>query len=103
MSENVTILPDQSVAQLTAGQLEALITTVVRRVVREELRRDYYVDEHGIKILYVAEEAAPSYLAELQEDYEAIQKGEVQLSDNRRIIIDDIAQHDAAYDRIHKM
>lgn len=77
MSENVTILPDQPVAQLTASQLEALITAIVRRVVREELRRDYYVDEHGVKVLYAAEEAAPAYLAELQEDHEAIQEVEL--------------------------
>ncbi len=78
MSENANILPDQPVVQLTAGQLETLITTVVRRVVREELH-DYYVNEHGVKVLYTAEEATPTYLAELQEDYEAIQKGEVEL------------------------
>jgi len=78
VSENANILPDQPVVQLTAGQLETLITTVVRRVVREELH-DYYVNEHGVKVLYTAEEATPTYLAELQEDYEAIQKGEVEL------------------------
>jgi len=44
MSENAAVSPDQPVAQLTACQLETLITTVVRRVVREELCRDYYVD-----------------------------------------------------------
>jgi tRNA A37 threonylcarbamoyladenosine dehydratase len=75
MSENVAILPDQPVAQLTAQQLESLVAAVVRRVVREELRRDYYVDERGVKVLYAAEEAAPAYLAELQEDYKAIQSG----------------------------
>ena len=79
MRENVIVSPDQSVAQLTANQLETLITTVVRRVVREELRRDYYVDEHGVKVLYAAEEAAPACLAELREDYETIQSGEAEL------------------------
>jgi len=61
VSKTVTVLPDQPVAQLTASQLETLITAVVRRVVREELRRDYYVDERGVKVLYAAEEATPSY------------------------------------------
>ena len=108
MGENTNILPDQPVAQLTASQLETLITTVVRRVVREELR-DYYVNEHGIKVLYAAEEAAPAYLTALQEDYEAIQKGEVELVSgeldvaNQRVIIDDIAQHDTAYGRINRL
>lgn len=59
MNDKVTMLPDQPVAQLTVSQLEMLVTAIVRRVVREELRR--------------------------------------------RIIIDDIAQHDAAYDRINKL
>ena len=86
MSENTTVLPDQPIAQLTARQLEALITTAVRRVVREELCRDYYVDENGIKVLYAADEAAPSYLAELQEDYEAIQRDEVEMSDSEEVV-----------------
>ena len=85
MSENATVLPDQPVAQLTACQLEALIAAVVRRVVREELCHDYYVDEHGVKMLYAADEAAPSYLAELQEDYEAIQRDEVELSGSEEV------------------
>ena len=86
MSENTTVLPDQPIAQLTAQQLEAMITAVVRRVVREELCRDYYVDERGVKVLYAADEAAPSYLAELQEDYEAIQRDEVELSDSEEVM-----------------
>lgn len=52
-------------------------------VVTDEQRlchfRDYYVNEHGVKVLYAAEEADPTYLAELQADYEAIQRGEVEL------------------------
>lgn len=86
MSKNIVVLPDQPVAQLTASQLEALITAVVRRVVREELHRDYYVDEHGVKVLYAAEEVAPTYLAELQEDYEAIQRDEVELSSSEEVV-----------------
>lgn len=86
MSKNITVLPDQPVAQLTASQLEALITTVVRRVVREELRCDYYVDEHGVKVLYAAEEAEPAYLAELREDGGAIQRGEMELSSSEEVM-----------------
>jgi hypothetical protein len=87
MSENATVSPDQTVVQLTVCQLEALITAVVRRVVREELCRDYYVDEHGVKVLYAADQATPAYLAELQEDFEAIQRDEVELSS-----IEEVAQ-----------
>ena len=86
MSEKASVLSDQPVAQLTARQLEALITAVVRQVVREELCRDYYVDERGVKVLYAADEAAPSYLAELQEDYKAIQRDEVELSDSEEVV-----------------
>ena len=86
MSENIIVMPDQPVAQLTASQLGALITAIVRRVVREELRRDYYVDEHGVKVLYAADEAAPIYLAELQEDHEAIQRDEVELSSSEEVV-----------------
>jgi hypothetical protein len=85
MSENTTVLPDQPIAQLTAQQLEAMITAVVRRVVREELCRDYYVDEHGVKVLYKAEEAVPSYLAELEKDFEAIQQDEAELSSSEEV------------------
>ena len=76
MSENVIALPNRPIAQLTVSQLGALITAIVRRVVREEFRRDYYVDDHGVKVLYAADEAAPTYLAELRADYEAIQRGD---------------------------
>jgi len=86
VSGKVTVSPDQQVAQLSASQLEALITSVVRRVVREELCRDYYIDEHGVKVLYAAAEAAPTYLAELQEDHEAIQRGEVELSSGEEVV-----------------
>ena len=79
MNENVTLLPDQPVAQLTVSQLKALIAAAVQDAVRQEFHRDYYVNEQGIKVLYAAEEAAPAYLAELQQDYEAIQKKEVEL------------------------
>jgi hypothetical protein len=86
MSESVTILPDQPVAQLTARQLESLVAAVVRRVVREELDRGYYVNEQGIKVLYAAEEAATAYLAELQEDYSAIQREEAELSSGEEVV-----------------
>ncbi|MBL7062692.1 MAG: hypothetical protein ISS49_00605 [Anaerolineae bacterium] len=76
MSENVIALPNRPIAQLTVSQLGALITAIVRRVVREEFRRDYYVDDHDVKVLYAADEAAPTYLAELRADYEAIQRGD---------------------------
>ncbi|MBU0493395.1 MAG: hypothetical protein KKA73_04180 [Chloroflexi bacterium] len=86
MSKPAVVSPDQPVAQLTASQLEALIAAIVRRVMREEFDRDYYVNEHGVRVLYAAEEAAPAYLAELQEDYAAIEQGNVQLSTGEEIV-----------------
>ncbi len=44
------------------------------------------MDEHGVKVLYTAEEAAPTYLAELQEDYKAIQRDEVELSSSEEVV-----------------
>lgn len=85
MSENRIVSLDQPVAQLTASQLGALITSIVRRVVREELDRDY-VNERGVRVLYAAEEADPTYLAELQEDYKAIQRGEIELSSSEEVM-----------------
>ena len=67
MSENANVLPDQPIAQITVGQLESLIAAIVRRVVREELHRDHYVDEHGVKVSYAVEETAPAYLVGLME------------------------------------
>jgi len=48
--------------------------------------RDYYVDDHGVKVLYAADEAAPTYLAELRADYEAIQRGEVELVSSEDVV-----------------
>ena len=86
MSENIIVSPNQQIAQLTVSQLGALITAIVRRVVREEFHRDYYVNDHGVKVLYAADEAAPTYLAELRADYEAIQRGEVELVSSEDVI-----------------
>ncbi len=86
MSRIATASPDQPIVQLTTSQLEMLIAAIVRRVVREELARDYYVNEHGIRVLYAAEEAAPAYLAELQEDYEAIRAGEMELTSAEEVV-----------------
>ncbi|MBN1888775.1 MAG: hypothetical protein JW850_12340 [Thermoflexales bacterium] len=84
MSENRSVFPDQPVAQLTVRQLQALITVAVRQAVQEEL--GYYVNEQGIKIRYTAEEAAPDYLAELQQDYEALQAGGLDLASSEVVL-----------------
>jgi hypothetical protein len=57
------------IGQMTRTDLEQLIATVVRRVVREELQNASYIRSDGIQVRVVAEEASPDYLAELQADY----------------------------------
>jgi hypothetical protein len=69
--------PDQSIDALTVGDLQAMIAEIVRKVIREEISKDYYINEDGIKVLYEEEDIAPRYLAQLNRDYEAIQSGEV--------------------------
>jgi hypothetical protein len=70
---------NQPIDALTVGDLQAMITEIVRRAVREEISRDYYVNEDGIKVLYEEEDIAPEYLAQLNRDYEDIESGEVEL------------------------
>lgn len=78
--------PDLPISQLTIGQLEAIISTIVRRVVREELSQSYYVNEDGLKVLSVAEEIAPTYLAQLEEDYAAIQEDKTELVSGEAVL-----------------
>ena len=74
------------ISQMTRTDLEQLIATVVRRVVREELQNASYIRSDGIRVRYVAEEATPDYLAELQADYQAIQNGQVELADEETVL-----------------
>jgi len=76
MAKTAAIALDQPLSNLTVGELKQLIADVVREVIREEL---YYVNEEGFKVLIEEEEAAPEYLAQLNEDYEKILKGEMEL------------------------
>ncbi len=66
MSENVTVSLDQT----------------------EEFHCDYYVNEHGIKMLYRAEEVDSTYLAELREDCKAILGGEVELVSSDKVMLE---------------
>ncbi len=86
MNEIEALSSDQSIAQLTVGQLRALIAATVQDAVRQEFHRDYYVNEQGVKVLYTADQAAPAYLAELQQDYEAIPKNQVALAPGEQVL-----------------
>jgi len=79
MTKPTTLPLDQPIDTLTIGDLQAMITEIVRKVVREEISKDYYINEDGIKVLYEEEDIAPEYLAQLNKDYEDIQSGEMKL------------------------
>ncbi len=80
---DTTTLP---VSQMTRADLEQLLTTVVRRVVREEMQRASYVRRDGIRVRYVEEEASPDYVAELHADYQALQAGQTTLVDEEAVL-----------------
>ncbi|MBI5651928.1 MAG: hypothetical protein HZC40_16050 [Chloroflexi bacterium] len=52
-----------------------MIAKVVRRVMREERKRDYYIRADGIKVLYAEEDIDPDYLKELNAEANAIKRG----------------------------
>ena len=70
---------DRPIGDLTVGDLQEMIARTVREVVREELSRDYYINEEGFKVLYEEENVDPEYLAQLNKDYEDIEAGKVEL------------------------
>lgn len=77
---------DQPIEALTVGELQAMITDIVRKVVREEISKDYYINEDGIKVLYEEEDIAPEYLAQLNRDYEDIESGEMELIAGEKVL-----------------
>jgi len=72
-----TTSADQPIGTLTVGELQKLIAETIRQIIREEVHRDYYFNEEGFKILYEEDDIDPEYLAQLAEDYQAIQSGQV--------------------------
>lgn len=79
MTKPTTLSLDQPIDALTIGDLQVLIAEIVRKVVREEVGQDYYINENGFKVLYQEEEIAPEYLAQLSVDYKDIESGKVEL------------------------
>ena len=70
---------DQPIGDLTVGDLREIIAETVREVVREEISRDYYVNDEGFKVLYEEENVDPEYLVQLNKDYEDIEAGRTEL------------------------
>jgi hypothetical protein len=79
MTEQTTLSLDHPIDALTVGDLQVMITEIVRKVVREEISKDYYINEDGIKILYEEDDITPEYLAQLNRDYEDIESDEMKL------------------------
>ena len=79
MAKATRVAPDQLIGDLTIGDLREMIAETVRQVVREELSRDYYINEEGFKVLYEEENIDPEYLAQLNKDYEDIEAGKTEL------------------------
>ena len=77
---------DRPIGDLTIGDLREMIAETVRQVVREELSRDYYINEEGFKILYSEEDIDPEYLAQLSKDYEDIAAGKTELVNGKTVL-----------------
>ena len=79
MAKATLATPDQPIGDLTIGDLQKMIAETVRQVVREELSRDYYINEEGFKVLYEEEDIDPEYLPQLNKDYEDIETSKIEL------------------------
>jgi hypothetical protein len=79
MTKPTTLSLNQPIDALTIGDLQVMITEIVRKVIREEISKDYYINEDGIKVLYEEEDIAPEYLAQLNRDYIDIKSGKMEL------------------------
>lgn len=79
MTKPTTLSLNQPIDALTIGDLQVMITEIVRKVIREEISKDYYTNEGGIKVLYEEEDIAPEYLAQLNRDYKDVVSGEMEL------------------------
>jgi len=79
-------MKERPIDALTVGDLEEMITKIVRKVVREEVSRDYYINEEGVKVLYREEDIQPEYLAELDRYYEEIESGKARLTEGETVV-----------------
>ena len=86
MTKPTTLSLNRPIDALTIGDLQAMITEIVRKVVREEISRDYYINENSVKVLYEAEDIAPEYLAQLNRDYKDIESGEIELVSGETVL-----------------
>jgi tRNA A37 threonylcarbamoyladenosine dehydratase len=86
MAKATLATPDQPIGDLTIGDLQKMIAETVRQVVREELSRDYYINEEGFKVLYEEEDIEPEYLAQLNKDYEDIEAGKTELVNSDTVL-----------------
>lgn len=52
----------------------------------EEISKDYYINEDGIKVSYEEEDIAPDYLAQLDRDYKDVESGKVELVSGETVL-----------------
>jgi flagellar biosynthesis component FlhA len=76
----------QPINTLTVDDLEKMITMIVRKVIREEITQDYYINQDGVKVLYREEEIDPAYLAEPQQAYQEIESGKAELAEGEKVV-----------------
>lgn len=86
MTRPTTLSLDQPIDALTIGDLQVMIAEIVRKVVREEISQDYYINENGIKVLYEEEDITSEYLAQLNRDYKDIERGEIELVSGETVL-----------------
>lgn len=79
-------MKERPINALTVGDLEEMIIKIVRKVIREEISRDYYVNEEGVKVLYREEDIDPGYLVELNRLYEEIESGKAPLTEGETMV-----------------
>ncbi len=76
------ISPETPLSALTVNDLKAII----REIIREEMQREYYVNQDGIRILYQAEDIEPNYGRGLQADYNAYCRGRLDVVAGKTIL-----------------
>ena len=86
MTKATTLSLNQPVDALTISDLQVMITEIVRKVVREEISRDYYINENSVKVLYEEEDIAPEYLVQLNRDYKDVVSGEMELVSGEAVL-----------------
>lgn len=77
---------NKTISALTVKDFQELIAQIVRKVIREEMSAEFYINEQGFRVRYEEEAIEPEYLAELQHHYQAVQRGRVKLLEGEKMV-----------------